>query len=36
MNIKSQSTVLLRHVPVGHWHTFIQVNLKQFECPYCG
>lgn len=36
MDIKARKPILLRHIPIGHWHTFIQVNVSQFECPHCG
>ncbi|MBO4680097.1 MAG: transposase family protein, partial [Lachnospiraceae bacterium] len=36
MDIKARKPILLRHIPIGNWHTFIQVNVSQFECPHCG
>jgi len=36
MHVKSKKPMLLRHVPIGGWHSFIQVEVVQFECPQCG
>ncbi len=36
MHVKANKSMLLRHVPVGGWHTFIQVDVVQFECTSCG
>ncbi len=35
MHVKSKKPMLLRHVPVGGWHSFIQVEVVQFECTRC-
>ena len=34
--VKSKRTVLLRHIPIGGWRSFIEVEVVQMECPHCG
>ena len=34
--VKSKRIVLLRHIPIGGWRSFIEVEVVQMECPHCG
>ena len=36
MHVKSRKSMLLRHVPIGAWHSFVQVEAVQLECTDCG
>ncbi len=36
MIVKSNKISRIKHIPIGSWHTYIDVEIVQMECKNCG